>query len=108
MAANIRALQAAGCNIIVDDIGYFAESPFQDGQASTITSSSNGGIITQAVNDVVAEGVLYFSSAANSGNLAQGTSGTWEGDFVDGGSVGTPISNYDGTGNLHVFNTATS
>ena len=32
-ADNIRALRAAGCDIIVDDVFYFVESPFQDGQA---------------------------------------------------------------------------
>ena len=32
-AQNIRDLRAAGCDIIVDDVGYFVETPFQDGQA---------------------------------------------------------------------------
>ena len=32
-AQNIRALRAAGCDIIVDDWFYFVETPFQDGQA---------------------------------------------------------------------------
>ena len=68
-AQNIRDLATSGCNIIVDDVFYFDESPFQDGP------------IAQAVNDVTANGVLYFSSAGNSGNLTDGTSGTWEGDF---------------------------
>ena len=73
-AQNIRALRAAGCNVIIDDVGYFDESPFQDGP------------VAQAVNDVTAAGVLYFSSASNSGNLDDGTSGVWESDFVTGGS----------------------
>jgi len=30
-AAKHYHLRAAGCNIIVDDLGYFNESPFQDG-----------------------------------------------------------------------------
>src|SRR5262249_53754308 len=68
-ADNIRALRAAGCDIIVDDILYFAESPFHD------------DIVTTAVNDVIADGALYFSSAGNEGNFDDGTSGTWEGDF---------------------------
>ena len=50
-ANNIQQLQAAGCNIIVDDELYNDESPFQD------------GIVAQAVNAVTANGVLYFSSA---------------------------------------------
>jgi subtilisin family serine protease len=68
-ADNIRALRAAGCDIIVDDIIYFAESPFHD------------DIVTTAVNEVIADGALYFSSAGNEGNFNDGTSGTWEGDF---------------------------
>ncbi len=54
-AAGIRALAAAGCKVIVDDIGYFAAPFFQD------------GIVAQAVDDVVNNsGVTYFSSAGNS------------------------------------------
>lgn len=83
---NIRALRAAGCNIIVDDVFYFNESPFQDGP------------IARAVNDVTSGGALYFSSAGNAGNKDDATSGVWEGDFADGGSTadflnttGTPV-----------------
>ena len=72
-AQNIRDLYAAGCRIIVDDVTYFRESPFQDDE------------IARAVNDVSAGGALFFSSAGNSGNKDDNTSGTWEGDFVDGG-----------------------
>ncbi|MFJ9787131.1 S8 family serine peptidase [Amycolatopsis sp. NPDC101161] len=69
-AANIRALRTTGhCTIIVDDVAYFDESPFQDTQ------------VAQAVNEVTAAGVLYFSSAGNSGNATDGTSGYYEGDF---------------------------
>jgi hypothetical protein len=74
-ATNILNLRAAGCDIIVDDISYFAEGVFQD------------GTVAQAVNSVVASGALYFSSAGNEGRLDAGTSGTWEGDFVDSGIV---------------------
>jgi Subtilase family/Proprotein convertase P-domain len=68
-ADNIRALRAAGCDIIVDDIIYFVESPFHD------------DIVSTAVEEVTADGALYFSSAGNEGNVNDGTSGTWEGDF---------------------------
>ena len=80
-AQNIRDLRAAGCDIIVDDVFYFVETPFQEGQAPTVLSTTNGGVVIQAVNDVVADGALYFSSAGNEGNLDDGTSGTYEGDF---------------------------
>jgi len=86
-ANNIRALRAAGCDIIVDDVFYFVETPFQDGQAPSIVSPTNGGVVIQAVKDVVASGALYFSSAGNSGNVDSGNGGTWEGDFADSGAT---------------------
>jgi Subtilase family len=84
-AQNIRDLRTAGCDIIVDDVSYFAESAFQDGTPGA--TNTNGGAVTQAVNDVVAAGALYFSSAANSGNKSDNTSTTWEGDFASGGTL---------------------
>ena len=73
-ADNIRSLRSQQhCDIIVDDVAYLDESPFQDGP------------VAQAVIDVTKDGALYFSSAGNSGNKAGGTSGHWEGDFVDSG-----------------------
>jgi hypothetical protein len=101
-ATNIRTLRDTyDCDIIIDDIFYFAESPFQDGQAPSVVSPTNGGIVTQAVNDVTADGALYFSSAGNSGNDNDGTSGVWEGDFVDGGPAAAPIG--AANGNVHTF-----
>ncbi|GAA1289403.1 S8 family serine peptidase [Saccharothrix xinjiangensis] len=73
-ADNIRGLRfELGCDIIVDDVLYFNESPFQD------------GIIARAVDAVAADGALFFSSAGNEGNVVDGTSGHWEGQFVDSG-----------------------
>jgi subtilase family protein len=89
-ADNIRALRAAGCDIIVDDVFYFVETPFQDGQPAP--TNTNGGVVIQAVKDVTASGALYFSSAGNSGNLDAGTAGVWEGDFVDGGPTAAPLA----------------
>ena len=100
-AQNIRDLRTAGCDIIVDDLFYFAESPFQDGQSLSVISSTNGGVVTQAVNDVTASGALYFSSAGNSGNKNDNTSGTWEGDFVSAGTLalvpGGNVADFDPT-----------
>ena len=90
MAQNIRALRTAGCDIIIDDVFYFVETPFQDGQLAP--TNTNGGVVIQAVNDVTALGAMYFSSAGNSGNLNDGTSGVWEGDFVDGGGTASPLA----------------
>lgn len=96
-ADNIRTLRNTyGCDIIVDDVTYFDEGAFQDGP------------IAQAVNEVVSGGALYFSSAANSGNVSRGTAGTWEGDFVNGGAVGGPIGGIGETGSYHNFGTAAS
>jgi uncharacterized repeat protein (TIGR03803 family) len=90
LASNIQQLQAAGCNIIVDDYLYTDESPFQD------------GIVAQAVNNATASGVLYFSAAANSGNKDDGTSGTWEGDFVDSGDINNSLLPPN-SGHVHSF-----
>jgi hypothetical protein len=54
-ADNIRRLRnEAGADIIVDDVGYFAEPFFQDGPISV------------AVRDVTSQGAIYFSAAGNS------------------------------------------
>jgi hypothetical protein len=95
-ANNILALQAAGARVIVDDVTYFNEGAFQDGP------------IARAVNQVTANGSIYFSSAANSGSLTLGTSGTWEGDFLANGPVGPPIGTLGETGIVHNFGTAAS
>jgi subtilisin-like proprotein convertase family protein len=101
-ADNIRALRTAGCHIIVDDVGYYVETPFQDGQGPAVVSPTNGGVVTQAVKDVAALGAMYFSSAGNSGNLNDGTSGVWEGDFTLGAATGAPIP-VGSAGNFHRF-----
>ena len=72
MAQNIEDLCAAGADVIVDDIGYLLAPAFQD------------GAIAQAVSTAVANGCYYFSSAGNGGNLNDGTSGVWEGDYTEG------------------------
>ncbi len=102
-AQNIRDLRANGCTVIIDDISFFTESPFQNGQATNIISGTSGGAVIQAVNDVTIgsqAGALYFSSAANSGNKNDGTSGVWEGNYVDAGPAFGVLT---GAGNLHNF-----
>ena len=56
MAASIKALQAAGAKVIVDDVTYLNEPMFQD------------GTIAQAVGTVTSEGVTYISAAGNLGS----------------------------------------
>ncbi len=76
-AQNILDLATSGCTVIVDDVIYFDEPPFQD------------GLVAQSVNTVTASGVEYFSSAGNEGNANDGTSGTWEGNFTPNGDIST-------------------
>lgn len=61
MAEGIRALKTAGAKIIVDDIGWLHALMFQDGVAA------------QAVDEVTAAGVTYFSAAGNSGRMSYET-----------------------------------
>ena len=109
-AENIRALRgisaspgafgnvSPGCDIIIDDIFYFVETGLHDGQPAA--SNQNMALVTQAVNDVTANGALYFSSAGNSGSVQQGTSGAWEGNFV----TGTRPAIITGTGDALAWN----
>lgn len=53
-AQGIIKLADAGCDVITDDVIYYAEPYFQD------------GIIAQAVDHVKNRGVTYFSAAGNS------------------------------------------
>ncbi len=56
MATAVTALQNAGCNVIIDDIGFADEPFFQP------------GIIDQAIDKATAAGITYITSAGNSGN----------------------------------------
>ena len=97
MATNIATLDTTYlCSVIVDDVTYFAEPAFQE------------GIIANAVTTASNHGKPYFSSAANSGNLLSGTSGTWEGDFFDYGSGFNSFGGFNnnqitGRGNYYIL-----
>ena len=70
--AAIEALCEAGADVIVDDVCYHSVAAFQD------------GIVAQGINGAAADGCFYFSAAGNGGNLNDGTSGVWEGDYAAG------------------------
>ena len=63
-AAGINQLEQAGCDVIVDDISYISEPFFRD------------GVVAQAVNNVKALGVSYFTAAGNFGTSS------WQGTFA--------------------------
>ncbi|MCG8464756.1 MAG: hypothetical protein MI750_07890 [Xanthomonadales bacterium] len=99
MAQNILDLAQAGCDVIVDDVLYLTEPVFQD------------GIIAQAVDTVFDQGVLYFSAAGNSGNLAAGTAGVLE-DLYTPAPLPPPLAGNGQSahdfGGGNVFNTITA
>ena len=58
-AADVTALQNAGCQVIVDDVQYPDEPMFQQ-----------AGLLDTAINAAVAGGVDYFSAAGNNADAA--------------------------------------
>lgn len=58
LANAYRALRDAGADIIVDDVSFVLEAYFQDGP------------VAQAVDEVVGDGVVVFSSAGNAADQA--------------------------------------
>lgn len=89
MAQNILALRKAGCDIIIDDIGFdMDDSPFAF------------GVIEKAVKQVAEDGALYFSASGNTGNKDDGTSSTYRSQFRSGGST---AGLFPTQGQLHDF-----
>jgi len=76
MASNHPGSRRRGVQIIVDDVGLL-EDPFQE-----------GGPAAMAVQTVSTRVCSIFHPAGTTANEDSGKSGTWEGDFVDGGDVG--------------------
>jgi subtilisin family serine protease len=77
-AKGIAALADDGAKVVVDDVVYFSEPWFQD------------GVIAQAVKNVAARGVTYFSAAGNSGRAS------YESFFLPVSGV-TSLARFDGT-----------
>mgnify|MGYP002762372760 FL=1 len=75
-ASGIQDLADAGCTVIVDDIRYNTEPFYQDGPVSN------------TVDDVVAQGIPYFSSAGNDGQ------NTYEAPFRNSGEPGVVSETY--------------
>ena len=84
-ATNIQALYDAGARTIVDDVGYFLDPYYQD------------GIIEQAVNNIVASGGTYLSSAGNQAD--SGYESQFRAVTTSVGSLGTgTYMNFDPSG----------
>ena len=78
MKGSISDLADTGCDVIVDDIGWFDEPVFED------------GMLADAVDDAVADGVTFVSAAGNSGRT------TWMGAYVSGGGPDGTTHLWDG------------
>jgi hypothetical protein len=55
------SLEGGACDIIVDDLSYITEPFFRD------------GIVARTVDQVVSQGITYFTSAGNFGNRSYGS-----------------------------------
>jgi VCBS repeat-containing protein len=95
-ASGIEELAAAGADVIVDDVMYFAEPWFQD------------GIIAQAVDNVYGQGVAYFSAAGNFARKSYASPFVPSGErlIVQGGPLCPFICEDIDRGELHDFDPA--
>jgi hypothetical protein len=86
-ADGIVALATAGAKIIDDDIGYPDEPFFQD------------GIVAQAIDQVAATGVAYFSSAGNDARVSyENPAPMFPVAASSGPNAGELLLNFDPTG----------
>ncbi len=93
-AAGITALSAIS-DVIVDDVGYFAEPMFQD------------GIIAQAVDVAVATGDAYFSSAGNANRDGYEAPYVASGSFIDIGFGPEEAHDFDPGGGTDIYQSVT-
>jgi subtilisin family serine protease len=91
-AGGIQALAAAGCKVIVDDIGY-SNDPF-----------FNDGVVSQAVDAVKARGVTYVSAAGNDAN--HGYLANWKSITATVGTVTSTFHDIGGGSPLQTFSLA--
>jgi hypothetical protein len=85
-ASGILALANAGAKVIDDDVGYADEPFFQD------------GVVAQAINQVSAQGVAYFSSAGNDGHSSyENTAPAFSVVSTTAPNVGEKLLNFDTT-----------
>lgn len=86
-ASGIIALQQAGAKIIDDDLGYPDEPFFQD------------GVVAQAIDQVTAAGVAYFSSAGNDARVSyENAAPAFPVTSPSGPNAGEQLLNFDPSG----------
>lgn len=89
-AQAITDLAAAGCNVIVDDVGFFNEAFFQE------------DVVAQAVDQVAAQGVTYVSAAGNADSQSWQQTFDPSGVFVENSPLATLFPGV--SGQLNDFN----
>lgn len=83
MTQGISWLVGQGCDVIVDDLGFFGEHYFSDGP------------IAQAAANAVSQGAVYISASGNYSSNAH-----WQGQYVQGSSYSAVAGR---SGAFHVF-----
>ncbi|MFQ5569380.1 MAG: S8 family serine peptidase, partial [Rhodothermales bacterium] len=91
----VELATVAGADVVVDDVFYFAEPFFQD------------GIIAQAVDQVSAMGVPYFSSAGNSARQSYESDYRPSGLFLDIGFGPQEAHDFDPGPGVDIFQRVT-